>query len=187
MFSSELEPSCGILLEPSTFASHLRCSTQVQQPGRKLNMYNARGRLQLMHLSCSQGGVKTLSDLSSPCNRHFTGQRVARVCFPDWPFQPNVSFLTFGEVGVWGDGGVAQALYKSFRLLFSLKIFILLNKSGGNTSESGDNFCCFHCEPASRINLIQWHFVDSSLRLTWVEISTKERLHCKVEWSYRSQ
>lgn len=43
------------LPEPSVFASHLHCSTNAAA-GEEANMYNARGRLQLMHLSCSQAG-----------------------------------------------------------------------------------------------------------------------------------
>lgn len=69
------------LSEPCTFASHLRCSTSAAA-GKEANMYNARGRLQLMHLSCSQGGAKTLSELSSPCIPHLARQHVAPCLLP---------------------------------------------------------------------------------------------------------
>lgn len=115
------------LSEPCTFASHLRCSTSAAA-GAEANMYNARGRLQLMHLSCSQGGAKTLSELSSPCIPHLARQHVAHVCSPDSPSQPNVYHFSpcpQRGVSVRCSTGSAQVVEVSW---LCLKIFILLNK-----------------------------------------------------------
>lgn len=124
------------LSEPCTFASHVRCSTSAAA-GEEANMYNARGRLQLMHLSCSQGGAKTLSELSSFCIPHLARQHVAHVCSPDSPSQPNVyHFSLCLQRGVsvrWRWCAAAQALHKLFRCLLCLKIFILLNKLEENS------------------------------------------------------
>ena len=88
-FSSEPVPRCGICRNsaclPVTYTV-----VQTQQLGTRTNMYNARGRLQLMHLRCCQAGQKTLSDLSSPRIRHVAGQSVAHVYLPDSPFRPNM-------------------------------------------------------------------------------------------------
>lgn len=56
-FPFELEPGCGIIQAFGMFASHLHCSTSAAAR-EGVNIHNARGHLQLMHLCCSQGGRK---------------------------------------------------------------------------------------------------------------------------------
>lgn len=146
-------------------------------------MYNARGCLQLMHLRCSRGGRQRSQASHLPAPDTSQGSVLSTFASLILHFSQTYHFSPCLQRGVSVRGrwrGAAQALYKLFRLRFSLVIFILSNK--WEKKWRLEIICVWG------INLIQWHFVDTSLSLTWLKILTKGSLRWKqVDLFYHSR
>lgn len=75
--------------------------------------------------------------------------------------------------------GAAQAVYKLFWILFSLKIFVLHNEWEQFYGEKTMSVVFIVNQLVLGINLIQWYFVDSNLSTTSIYICT--RSICKLK------
>ncbi len=91
------------LPEPSVFASHLHCSTSAAA-----NMYNARGRLQLMHSRCSQGEEKRSQTSHLPVPDTSQDNMSSTFASLILHFSQTYHFSPCLDVWVWGDGGAVQ-------------------------------------------------------------------------------